>query len=192
MIADGTAGKPTLFQGRYWCNMGKGPSWWAKKELSGGQILEQIVHVYDLALSLFGEVKTATGVIANLTHQDDAEYTIEDTSAGLLTFENGAVATITGSNCAVPVHFLGDFQICFENVTLEYKSTGQHWVDADTSTLYYGEDKSESFTEDTDVYLLETEDFINSVRSGTQAQVPARAGLKGVQVIEDVIANAVK
>jgi len=79
MIADGSAGRPTLFQGRFWCRMdGGGPAWWPNKEKSGGQILEQIVHIYDLALYLFGEPRSATGLLENLIHDNDPAYTIED------------------------------------------------------------------------------------------------------------------
>ena len=192
MIADGTAGKPTIFQGRFWCNMGEGPSWWAKKNKSGGQMLEQIIHIYNLVLSLFGDVKSACGAMSNITYKDNPNYEIEDTSAGLITFENGAIATITGSNAFVPMHFFGDFQIGFENVSLEYKSTGQHWVTPDTATLYYGEDKVETIIEDDDIHYLEDLDFINAVKNGTEAQIPAREGLKDIKVIEQIMKRATK
>ncbi len=190
MIADGTAGKPTIFQGRFWCNIGEGSAWWCKKAKSGGQILEQTVHIYDLVLSLFGDVKNATGAMSNITYKDNPNYEVEDTAAGLITFENGAIATVTGSNSSVPIHFFGDFQIGFENVSLEYKSSGQHWVKADEATLYYGDDKVETFIEDEDVYLLETQDFINAIKNGKQAQIPAKDGLKSIKVIEDIVASA--
>ncbi len=190
MIADGSAGKPTIFQGRFWCNIGEGPGWWPKIDKSGGQILEQTVHIYDLVLSLFGDVKSACGAMSNITYKDNPNYEIEDTAAGLIVFENGAIATVTGSNASVPVHFFGDFQIGFENVSLEYKSSGQHWVTPDQATLYYGDDKVETFIEDDDVYLLEDTDFINAVKNGTKAQIPARDGLKDIKVIEQIIKSA--
>ncbi len=192
MIADGTAGKPTIFQGRFWCNIGEGPAWWAKKECSGGQILEQTVHIYNLALSLFGDVKSACGAMNNITYQDNPNYEIEDTAAGLINFENGAIATVTGSNASTPMHFFGDFQIGFENVSLEYKCAGQHWVTPDQATLYYGDDKVETFIEDEDTYFLEDRDFIDAVKNGRQATISAREGLKDIAVIEKIIASANK
>ncbi len=190
MIADGSAGKPTIFQGRFWCNIGEGPGWWPKIDKSGGQILEQTIHIYDLVLSLFGDVKTACGAMSNITYQDNSNYEVEDTAAGLITFENGAIATVTGSNASVPVHFFGDFQIGFENVSLEYKSCGQDWVTPDQATLYYGNDKVETFVEDEDVYFLENQDFITAVKNGGKAQIPARDGLRDIKVIEKIIASA--
>ncbi len=189
MIKNGSAGKPTIFQGRFWCNIGSGPKWWARKDKSGGQMLEQTVHIYDLALSLFGDAEKATGIVSNILHQDDDRYEIEDTSIGLITFTNGAVATISGSNCSVPVHFFSDFQIGFEHVSLEYKSTGQQWVAPDEATLLYDDDKVETIIEDQDVYLLEDQDFINAIATGTEAQIPARASLKSIRVIEEILNN---
>ncbi len=190
MIADGTAGKPTIFQGRFWCKIGNAEGWWAKKNKSGGQILEQTIHLYDLALSLFGDVKTATGVMNNITRKDEDWYEVEDTAAGLLTFNNGAVATITGRKSSIPVHFFADFQIGFENVSLEYKSTGQAWVAPDQATLYYGDNKVETFVEDEDTYFLADRSFIDAIKNGTKTSIPARDGLKSIEVVEDIIASA--
>ena len=187
MISNGTAGKPTLFQGRFWCNIGEGSPWWAKKSKSGGQIFEQIIHIYDLALSLFGEPQKVYGVLRNILHQNNPNYEIEDTSLGVISFKNGSIATITGSNCSIPIHFFGDFQICFENVSLEYKSTGQHWIEPDQATLYYKDGKIETFIEDEDTYYLENVDFINSIKNGTHTKIPAKTALKSIQVIEDII-----
>ncbi len=192
MIADGTAGRPTLFQGRFWCRMPDGASaWWPNKERSGGQILEQVIHIYDLALYLFGETESATGLLRNLIHDNDPAYTIEDTSIGMISFKNGACASITGSNCTAPVHFIADYQIVFENVTLDYKSTGQAWVTPDQASLIYANgDESETFVEDANVYELEDADFIQAIREKRSAMVPAREGLNDIKVIEEVVRSS--
>ncbi len=190
MIADGSAGRPTLFQGRFWCRLDGGGPWWSNKDKSGGQILEQTVHLYDMALYLFGEPESATGLIRNLIHDNDPAYTIEDTSIGMISFKNGACASITGSNCTAPVHFIGDFQIVFENVTLEYKSTGQHWVTPDQASLLHVDGTIETFVEDENVYEVEDADFINAIREGRSACAPARDGLNDVAVIEQIKQNA--
>lgn len=191
MISDGSAGRPTLFQGRFWCRMdGIGPAWWSNKEKSGGQILEQIVHIYDLALYLFGEPESATGLLKNIIHDNDPAYTIEDTSVGMISFKNGACASITGSNCTMPVHFIGDYQIVFENVTLEYKSTGQNWITPDQATLLHVNGESETFVEDANVYVLEDADFIQAIREKRVALAPAREGLNDIRVIEQIVTSA--
>ncbi len=193
MVADGTAGRPTLFQGRFWCRMdGAGPAWWPNKDKSGGQILEQIIHIYDLALYLFGEPESAAGWVRNLIHNNDPAYTIEDTSIGMVSFKNGACASITGSNCAAPVHFIGDYQVVFENVTLNYKSTGQHWVTPDESVLLHVNGECETFTEDENVYELEDVDFIQAIREKRAALAPARDGLNDIRIIEQVVNGARK
>jgi len=88
------------------------------------------------------------------------------------------------------VHFIGDYQIVFENVTLNYKSTGQHWVTPDESVLLHVNGESETFTEDENVYELEDADFIQAIREKRAALAPAREGLNDIQVIEQIINSA--
>ena len=185
MIDDGSAGKATLFAGRYWTNM-DGSEWWRDQSKSGGQIFEQIIHIYDLATYLFGETTNVSGIVSNICHNGRKDYSIEDTSVGVLNFANGAAGVVTGSNCAVPMHFFGDFRVVCENVSLDYSCTGQTWVDPDKSILYYGEDKRDDFVEDSDPYLLETQDFINAICEDRNTCTPARDGLNAIKLVEAI------
>lgn len=189
------AGKPTLFEGRFWCNFG-GPSWWADVSKSHGQVFEQVIHLYDMALYLFGKVDSAAGFTANLCHTADPAYTIEDTSVGMLRFANGALGTITGSNCAIPERFIGAFRAVFENVTLDYRSTGD-WRVKDESTLFVHDGKTitgqQDFVEDNDVYLDETRAFLDAIQGGDGPQIaPARDGLEGIRLASAVLESASK
>jgi predicted dehydrogenase len=167
-----------------------GSAWWRDQSKSGGQIFEQVTHIYDLATYLCGDVQTAHGLMRNLCHQDQSDYSIEDTSLGTLQFANGALGVITGSNCAVPVHFIGDFKLICENLTLDYTCTGQHWVTPDSAKIYHSAEHIEEFTEDGDPYLLESEEFISAIREIRPTSSPARCGLEAIQLIESVIADA--
>lgn len=190
LLDSGAAGHPTLFTGRYWVNMDGSP-WWRDRTKSGGQIFEQVIHLYDLATYLCGDVESAKGLLRNLCHQNQADYTIEDSSLGTLQFKNGALGVITGSNCAVPVHFIGDFRLVCEKLTLDYHCTGQHWVTPDSAKLYRSADDIENFTEDEDPYLLESQDFIGAIRENRATTTPARTGLKAIQLIETILANKI-
>ena len=192
MIADGSAGQPTLFEGRFWCNM-LGGAWWRDKNRSGGQIVEQLIHIYDLALHLFGEPVSVTGRLENLTHRQVADYSIEDTSIGTICFKNGALATVTGSNVALPMHFLGDWRVVCERALLDYRCTGQHWVTPDASTLFRhdGEKISRAeFTEDADVYASETNDFLTAIATNGRTRTPVQDGLNSLRVVRAVVESA--
>ncbi|HHH76531.1 MAG TPA: Gfo/Idh/MocA family oxidoreductase [Phycisphaerae bacterium] len=189
MLADGSAGKPVQFQGRYWCNID--PSgWWRDKTKSGGQITEQLTHIYDMACYLMGDPKTAIGWMANLAHTDNPEYTVEDTSVGMLRFDNGSIASISGSNTSAPMHFFGEYRICCENVTMEYRTTGQPWVTPDSATIYLGEEEKEEFVEDKNLYLEETLDFLSAIRENRPALTPIENGVRAIRAVEAVIKSA--
>ena len=56
MIADSSAGVPTLYEAKYECNSLHAP-WWRDVKKSGGQLFEQIIHLYDMAMHLLGTPK---------------------------------------------------------------------------------------------------------------------------------------
>lgn len=191
LLEAGLAGQPTLFQGRFWCNF-TGPDWWRDRSKSNGQIFEQLVHIYDLALHFLGEPAVACGFSDNLCHQDDPSYTIEDTSIGLVRFKNGALASVSGSNCAVPGVFNADYQVACTNATLAFASGGD-WRAQPQAVLFThsgGEVQEERFSEDLDLYTEETEAFVQAVRSGGPSPAPASQGLQGIRLVTAVLASA--
>jgi predicted dehydrogenase len=192
LLDGGEAGAPTQFLGRYWCNM-EGADWWRLRDRSGGQILEQTIHLYDLALHFLGAPASVCARLANLVHRGRADYTIEDTSAAMIAFQNGSVASISGSNCALPMHFLADFRLVCERALFDYRSTGQHWVEADSATIWRHDGErvsSEAFVETDDPYAAEDRHFIACVRAGRPTEVPARVGLESVRLVSAAIAAA--
>lgn len=118
LVDTGAAGRPTLFCANYECN-NLHVDWWRDRTKSGGQIFEQIIHLYDMAYYMMGEVELVTGFIANVCHQDVPGYTVEDTSAVSLRFRNGTIGCITASNNAIPGRWVGIIKIVFENMVAE-------------------------------------------------------------------------
>ena len=191
LIDDGSAGRPTLFAARYWCNM-LGGAWWRDRKGSGGQVYEQVIHLYDMAQHLLGPAASVSGIMENLCHGDIDDYTIEDTSVGTLRFASGAAGSIVGSNCALPDRFIGDWRVVCGNAVLDYRSTGD-WRDKDVATLYrHGDDGTtqEEFTEDGDAYLAESQEFITAVAGGGTTRTPIQEGLSAVRLVSAVIASA--
>ena len=187
-IDSGAAGRPLLFDGRYWANF-PGKGWWRDLERSGGQVFEQVCHIYDTARYFLGKPERVHGAIARLGHGDERDYTVEDTSASIITFENGSMASVTGSNCALPMRFIGDFRIVCERAILDFHSEGDWRVkERATLTLHDGEEIQEriEIVEDSDPFIAETEDFIAAVKSGGKTLTPIREGLETIRMIERV------
>lgn len=89
---------PVLAHGA-WIGGAPGVYWWRVKALSGGQIVEQTTHTFDLARYLLGEPVDvfARGVRGRVGDMEG--YDVEDASTVAVTFENGAVANLM-SSCA--------------------------------------------------------------------------------------------
>jgi predicted dehydrogenase len=184
-IQSGEAGIPTLFDAIYACNSLHG-SWWRQKEKSGGQVLEQAIHLYDMALYLLGTPRSVSGHIENLCHTDVPNYTIEDTSASLIRFESGAIATIAASNCAVPMEWSSRFTVVCGTMTAVFTDEN-HAVFIHTNG---DETKQETICGSVNPYLQESKAFIEAIRTGLPSLASLDDGALGVQVVESVFLSS--
>ena len=73
------------------------PRWWQRREQSGGQLLEQATHLFDFARYMNGEATVLAAATEHLPRAEFPELDVDTSSAVLLHFDNGAVATITAS-----------------------------------------------------------------------------------------------
>lgn len=77
--------------------MGGIPSapWWVKRATSGGQIVEQTIHQFDIIRYLFGEPETVFTMGTRGFVTEVEGYDTEDLSATVVRFTSGALATIS-------------------------------------------------------------------------------------------------
>lgn len=121
LIETGEAGIPSLMQAAYFCNA-LHASWWRQACLSGGQLLEQVIHLFDLFRYLLGPAAKVAGFRDNLCHSNCPDYSIEDTSAACLVMESGALVSLAASNCAVPGRWEAVFRLVCSCLVAEYSS----------------------------------------------------------------------
>ena len=76
-----------------WIGGMPGAAWWRDKAASGGQIVEQCTHIFDVLRYILGDVEEVT-TTAQTGLVPDVPHTVEDASASLVRFRNGALATI--------------------------------------------------------------------------------------------------
>jgi predicted dehydrogenase len=88
--------QPVLAQGFYVGSMPEKP-WWRNKTLSGGQVVEQASHVFDLLRYLVGEVETVCAFATTGAMLDVPEYSVEDASVAALEFSGGSIAQVATS-----------------------------------------------------------------------------------------------
>jgi predicted dehydrogenase len=84
----------------YWLDGTPPPAWWSKEAQSGGQMIEQTTHIFDLARLLVGEVESvyATGSRTDRPAFPDSD--VLDVSTATLQFASGAVGTMA-STCVL-------------------------------------------------------------------------------------------
>lgn len=181
LIESGEAGIPTLFNGRYECNALHAP-WWREKDKSGGQILEQIIHTYDMAMYLLGEPEFASGFTSNLCHKEVPQYTVEDTSVSTIKFKSGALANISGSNCAVIWEWNNPFTVVCQNVTAYFTNPNKAEF-----VILNGETSERRIVEGySDMYFEETKAFIEAVRGDAPNLCTIEEGYYSLKLVEAV------
>lgn len=178
LMESGAAGRPTLFTASYECNSLHTP-WWRDRSKSGGQIFEQIIHLYDMAYHMVGDVDVVSGFIANISHQDVPGYTVEDTSAVALRFSSGALGSITASNNAIPDRWVGLFKIVFENMVVEFSDHNNCRI------VFTKEGNREEIVSSAKDSVLEDEDryFIDVVQGKRPQFASMQEGLVGLKIV---------
>jgi len=86
-----------MAQGYWWGGM-PGVSWWRQKHQSGGQVVEQTTHIFDLARYLLGEVTQVYALGYQGLLADVDNYSVEDASTVVLRFASGAIANISSTD----------------------------------------------------------------------------------------------
>jgi len=181
LISNGKAGKPALFHGSWECNSLHSP-WWMHKDKCGGQVFEQVIHLYDMAVNFLGECEAVAGYTANLTHTNVEGYTIDDNSVATLKFKSGGLANITGTNSAIPNEWNVYCTVVCENITAKFTSQ--------TEAVFYFTDKTPVeqvlVTSDNDVYYDETVAFLNAIEGISNDIIPIETGLHTLKMVEAV------
>lgn len=185
LMEEGKTGRPVLFQGNYQCNSLHTP-WWINVDLCGGQIFEQAIHLYDMARFLFGNPKSVQGVMNNLCHSDNRGYTVEDVSASIAVFTNGAISSITANNCAIPGKWVGSFTAVFEKVTVQFQDHNHGvFTFTDSENLHVEEVASEL-----DPYQKEIDEFVLCIQQKHETGCNILEGYKSLVYVENVVKSA--
>lgn len=177
MIASGESGPVGLMSARYFCNA-LHADWWRQRDKSGGQLVEQVIHMVDLMRFLMGDAETVYSVQRNLFHQEMADYTVEDVSGTVISFAGGGVGVLYASNGAIPGKWINDYRIVAKNVTADFS-------DANHATFTYTSEmppRAELIAGEADYYRCEMLDLHAAIVEGHPAATPIREGAKSLDV----------
>jgi len=172
LIENGEAGEVGLAAGWYWCHF-LGGKWWRDKSKSGGQIVEQSTHLFDVLRHLCGEVEMVCGQMNTKFWTDVPDLTVEDVSSSSFRFRSGAVGSIVATTWGVPSQWWFRWMIAARNYTL-------YSEDRSTLTLHTTKTplKAKTVSEERDTFLLEAKDLVQATLENKDTRVPIQEGAK--------------
>lgn len=150
--------------------VGKIPSvwWWRKFETSGGQIVEQNIHVFDMLRQFFGEAESVyclkhRGMIDPVARGVEG-FNVDDFTTALIKMKNGAIASIkTGcyplEGCQVP----NGMDIYCEDATVHY--------DLRRTVTLKDKNGETSYNRHSDQNSLIDRGFIDAVKTGDTSTI---------------------
>ncbi|MBO7404315.1 MAG: Gfo/Idh/MocA family oxidoreductase, partial [Clostridia bacterium] len=77
-----------------------GVFWWKDKDLSGGQIVEQTIHQFDIIRYVFGEPEEVCTYGTRGFVKGIPDYNTDDCSVTIVKFQNGTIGTISTGDYA--------------------------------------------------------------------------------------------
>ncbi len=197
-----SAGRPLLIQARFFCNS-LHSQWWRDIQLSGGQLFEQVIHVFDLIIYFLGPVQKVRGFQSNLCHQNISDYTVEDTSVVSLLAESGAMASVAASNCAAPERWELALHLICEKLTAFYSSIETGFIkntdkerleEAKENSLEYPaglqagpQQKGGSGPGGLEPHGAALHEFLEAIRTKKETTAPIQAGYKAQELVTRVL-----
>ena len=174
-----------LFSARYFCNALHAP-WWRAKEKSGGQIVEQIIHLFDVMRYLVGEPVSMFSRQTNFFHRDVEGYTVEDVSATVCSFANGGLGVIYATNGAFSNQWIKEWRIVAQKLVAEFVD----WNHATFTPTDVPDLAPETIVSEQDVFALQLRDLVNAIRADGATRTPLSEGAKTLDLVLAAVRSA--
>jgi predicted dehydrogenase len=186
-INSGSSGPIALMSARYFCNA-LHATWWHDKTKSGGQLVEQVIHMFDLLRYLGGDPISIFSTQRNLFHTDVEGYTIEDVSATIISFQNGGIGVVYATNNAIPGKWINDYRVVSKSITAEFTNANhaEFYVTDQDPVKLITVDSERDFTK------FQTLDLINAIRNGGVTKTPMIEGAKSLDLVLAAVTSSEK
>jgi predicted dehydrogenase len=175
--AAGEVGEIAHLAGSFHANALHAP-WWKERDKSGGQMVEQLIHIVDLARVNLGMPSSVYARAANLGHRDVPGYTAEDVSAMVLGYDDGRVGVLHASNVAIPGRWMKQWQVAGERMTGLFAD----WNNAELVHTT-GDVRSEMIAATTDPFVAQLADVADAIRSKRKPRVPLGDGAETLRIV---------
>ena len=166
-----------LISATYFCNS-LHREWWRDRSRSGGQLVEQVIHILDLTRHLLGEPVRVYSAQDNLFHSEVADYTVEDASGTIIRFDSGGMAVVSASNGAIPNAWDSDVRVCLQDMTADFQDEN-HGTFHQTNHEW---PMTTTVVSEKDVFLAETLDLLAAIRDDRPTAVPIEEGYRSLRL----------
>lgn len=122
-------GRPVRLLAGSWLDKTPPVDWWTRRQQSGGQVIEQAVHLLDLARLFAGEVTDVCAAAGGRLTAPGAD--IDAATAAVLRFAAGAVGTLTAT-CVLPSKHHAGLDVYADGFILNVTETALWFRDGDT------------------------------------------------------------
>jgi predicted dehydrogenase len=153
----------------YWLDSTPPPGWWVKEAESGGQMVEQTTHIFDIARVLVGEVNKVYAAGSRIDRPAFPESDVYDVTTATLHFASGALGSLSSTCLLNWPHRIGLHLFC-EGLAIEM-SEFEIMVDVGKGRPVQ---KAKG-----DPFVREDRDFIDAVQGKTnKIRVPYAEAMK--------------
>jgi predicted dehydrogenase len=114
----------------------------------------------------------------NLFHRHLPDYTVEDVSATVVSFQSGALGVIYATNGAIPKRWINDYRVVSQNLTADF-------INASNATFHFTSKPdvpTRAITSDRNMHLCEMLDLIQAIRCGGETRTPIREGARSLDL----------
>jgi predicted dehydrogenase len=151
-----------------WTGPTPGPTWWRHVAESGGQVVEQATHLYDLARLLLGEGSVVAAASARQARPAFPDADVDSVAAAIVRFGSGSIGSFTNSG------LLPSGVVEFDLVSEGRRSTIQpdDLPDRPRWTLTVEDESGTTVRESIrDPYEVQAEAFLDAVRDDDPGRV---------------------
>ena len=145
----------------YWMGGLPGTYWWRRLEMSGGQIVEQTTHIFDLARYLVGEIVQVSAATALRALHDVPDLNVPDVGVVNVWFQNGAVGCIANT-CLLKMGYTTGLHILTPDLIAEITWSGVKLIEP------Y---RTEEIRHQRNGHFYESVVFVEAVRTKNQALI---------------------
>ncbi len=184
-LDSGAVGAAGLFSARYFCNSAHA-DWKRTREQSGGQLVEQVIHLFDTMRYLLGEPVSVFSRQANFFHRNIEGYTAEDISATIFGFQNGGLGVIYATNGAFPNRWIKEWRIVAQTLVAEFTD----WNHATFTPTDAPERPAQTIASEEDVFVLQLRDLVNAIRTNGETRTPLREGARSLDLVLAAVRSA--